>query len=34
MTTRTTEARHGFPGACRALGGVRGHVEAPYVDQP
>ncbi len=30
MSKRVIEARHGFPGARRALGGVGGHVGAPH----
>jgi hypothetical protein len=33
MSTRQIEERHGFPGALRTLGGVRGHVGAPHVDR-
>ncbi len=30
MRERVIEARHGFPAARRALGGVGGHVGAPH----
>src|SRR5262245_10577838 len=28
---RNPEARHGFAGACRAMGGMGGHLGAPHV---
>jgi hypothetical protein len=34
MTRRVIEARHGFPGALRAAGGVGGHVLAQYATAP
>ena len=33
MNTPVTEERHGFTGALRALGGVRGHFGAPHVNR-
>jgi hypothetical protein len=30
---RVIEERHGFPAPLRALGGVGGHIGAPYVNR-